>query len=104
MGTTQKQFNVGGMSCSFCAESIKKAYSRTDGVEDIDVSLAHEEVLVQYDDDRLSEIEVKDTLRDLGYTIRDPDKAKRYKQQQAELADGKRRLLLAGSASIVVAA
>ncbi|WP_430506414.1 heavy metal translocating P-type ATPase, partial [Haloparvum sp. PAK95] len=104
MGTTHEQFNVGGMSCSFCAESIKKAYSRTDGVEDVDVSLAHEEVLIQYDDDRLSEVEVKDTLRDLGYTIRDPDKAKRYEQQQAELADGKRRLLLAGGASIVVAA
>jgi len=104
MGTTHEQFNIGGMSCSFCAESIKKAYSRTDGVEDVDVSLAHEEVLVQYDDDRLSEVEMKDTLRDLGYTIRDPDKAKRYEQQRAELADGKRRLLLAGGASIVVAA
>jgi heavy metal translocating P-type ATPase len=104
MGTTQKQFNVGGMSCSFCAESIEKAYARTEGVKDVDVSLAHEEVLVQYDDGLLSEVEVKDTLRDLGYTIRNPDKAKRYKQQQAELADGKRRLLLAGGASIVVAA
>jgi Cu+-exporting ATPase len=104
MGTTQKQFNVGGMSCSFCAESIEKAYRRTDGVEDVDVSLAHEEVLVQYDADRIGEVEVKDTLRDLGYTIRDPDKEKRYEQQQAELADGKRRLVLAGGASIVVAA
>ncbi|GAA0643160.1 copper-translocating P-type ATPase CopA [Salarchaeum japonicum] len=92
------------MSCSFCAESIEKAYARTDGVEDVDVSLAHEEVLVQYDDDRLSEVAVKDTLRDLGYTIRDPDKAKRYEQQQAELTDGKRRLLIAGGASLVVAA
>ena len=104
MGTTQKQFNVGGMSCSFCAESIEKAYRRTDGVEDVDVSLAHEEVLVQYDADRIGEVEVKDTLRDLGYTIRDPDKEKRYEEQQAELAEGKRRLVLAGSASIVVAA
>ena len=104
MGTTQTQFSVGGMSCSFCAESIEKAYARTDGVEDVDVSLAHEEVLVRYDDGILSEVEVEDALRDLGYTIRDPDKAKRYEQQQAELADGKRRLLLAGGASIVVAA
>ncbi len=104
MGTTQKQFNVGGMSCSFCAESIEKAYRRTDGVEDVDVSLVHEEVLVQYDTDRIGEVEVKDTLRDLGYTIRDPDKEKQYEQQQDELADGKHRLVLAGSASIVVAA
>ncbi|MFB6220345.1 MAG: heavy metal translocating P-type ATPase [Halolamina sp.] len=101
MGTTQQQFNVGGMACSFCAESIEKAYDRTDGVEDVDVSLAHEEVLVRYDDERLHEVEVKDTLRDLGYTIRDPDKEQRYEEQQAELADGKRRLLLAGGASVV---
>lgn len=38
------------------------------------MSLAHKEVFVRYDDARLSEVEVKDTLRDLGYTIRDPDK------------------------------
>jgi len=104
MATTQKQFRVGGMSCSFCAESIEKAYRRTDGVVDADVSLAHEEVLVHYDADRIGEVEVKDTLRDLGYAIRDPDKEKRYEEQQAELADGKRRLLLAGSASVAVAA
>jgi heavy metal translocating P-type ATPase len=104
MGTTRKQFDVGGMSCSFCAESIEKAYSRTEGVADVDVSLAHEEVLVRYDDDEISEVEVKDTLRHLGYTIRDPDKAKRYEEQQSELAEGTRRLLLAGGASIVVAA
>ena len=104
MATTQEQFNVGGMACSFCAESIEKAYARTDGVEDVDVSLAHEEVLVRYDDGQLSGVEVKDTLRDLGYTIRDPDKQKRFEEQRAELADGKRRLLLAGGASVVTAA
>ncbi|MFB6177308.1 MAG: cation transporter, partial [Halobaculum sp.] len=103
METTQAQFDVGGMSCSFCADSIETAYRRTEGVEDVDVSLAHEEVLVRYDDDRLSEVEVKDTLRDLGYTIRDPDKARQYEQQQAELVDGKRRLLVAGGASLAVA-
>ena len=103
MGTTQEQFNVGGMSCSFCAESINKAYVRTDGVKDVDVSLAHEEVLVQYDDDVLSEVTVKDVLRDLGYTIRDPDKKKRYEEQQEELTTGRHRLIIAGSASLITA-
>ncbi|MFB6192392.1 MAG: heavy metal translocating P-type ATPase [Haloarculaceae archaeon] len=103
MGTRQRQFDVGGMSCSFCAGSIEKAYERTDGVRDVDVSLAHEEVLVRYDDDVLSEVELKDTLRNLGYTIRDPDKERRYEEQRAELDDGRRRLLFAGSASVVTA-
>ena len=103
MDTAQEQFDVGGMSCSFCAESIRKAYGRTEGVEDVDVSLAHEEVLVRYNDEVLDEVELKDTLRDLGYTIRDSDKAKRYEEQQAELAEGRRQLLRAGAAAIVTA-
>ena len=80
MTTEQVKFDVGGMACSFCAESIRAAYERTAGVEDVHVSLAHEEVLVQYDRERVDEVTVKDTLRDLGYTIRDPDKAKRFEQ------------------------
>ena len=103
MTTEQVTFDIGGMACSFCAESIRTAYERTAGVEDVHVSLAHEEVLVQYDRERVGEVTVRDTLRDLGYTIRDPDKAKRFEQQQAELETARRRLLLSGVASLVVA-
>ena len=100
----QDQYHVGGMSCSFCTESIRKAYERTDGVADANVSLAHEEVRVEYDPDAVSEVELKDALRDLGYTIRDPDKRKQFEEQQAELRQGKRRLLQSGLASLVTAA
>ncbi|PSP65681.1 hypothetical protein BRC77_00400, partial [Halobacteriales archaeon QH_8_64_26] len=101
MTDQQVQYNVGGMSCSFCAETMNKAYERTDGVEDADVSLAHEELLVRYDDEAISEAEIKDVVRDLGYTIRDPDKQKRFEQQQEELEAGKRRLWVSGVASVV---
>jgi Cu+-exporting ATPase len=103
MATTQVQYDVGGMSCSFCAESIRKAYERTEGVCGVNVSLAHEEVLIEYDEDRIGEVDLKDTLRELGYTIRDPDKAQHYEEQQAELATAKRRLLLSGTAAILTA-
>jgi heavy metal translocating P-type ATPase len=101
MAATQVQYNVGGMSCSFCAETINKALERIDGVEDANISLAHEEVLIRYDDDAVSDVDLRDTLRDLGYTIRDPDKEKRFEEQQAELADGRRRLLISGAASLL---
>jgi cation transport ATPase len=103
MADAQVQYHIGGMSCSFCAETINKAYDRTDGVEEVDVSLAHEEVLIQYDDERIGEVELKDTIRDLGYTIRDPDKEIRFEQQQEELKEGKRDLLISGGASIITA-
>jgi heavy metal translocating P-type ATPase len=88
------------MSCSFCAETINKAYRRIDGVDDVNVSLAHEELLVEYEEDVLSEAEVKDIVRDLGYTIRDPDKQKRFEEQQDELEKGKRHLWISGIAAI----
>ena len=101
--TRTVQFNVGGMSCSFCAESIRKAYSRTPGVNDVNVSLAHEEVLVEYEEDEVEEVTLKDTLRELGYTIRDPDKVKQFEQQQEELEEGKRELIISGTAAIITA-
>ncbi|WP_435181645.1 heavy metal translocating P-type ATPase [Halorussus sp. AFM4] len=104
MTRTEVQYRVGGMSCSFCTESIRKAYDRTDGVEDASVSLAHEEVRVRYDDAEVSEVELRDALRDLGFTVRDPDKEARFEQQQAELDRGKRRLAVAGALSGLTAA
>ena len=102
--SSEVQYHVGGMSCSFCTESIRKAYDRTDGVEDASVSLAHEEVRVRYDDAEVTEVELKDALRDLGFSIRDPDKEARFEEQQAELDRGERRLAVAGSLSGVTAA
>ncbi|PSQ38007.1 heavy metal translocating P-type ATPase, partial [Halobacteriales archaeon SW_5_70_135] len=100
MANRQDQFNIGGMSCSFCAETINKAYDRTDGVEDVDVSLAHEELRVEYDDEVLSEANIKDVVRDLGYTVRDPDKEKRFEEQREELDEGRRHLWISAVASV----
>ena len=71
------------------------------GVTDVNVSLAHEEVPVEYEEDEVKEVELKDTLRELGYTIRDPDKEKQFEQQEAELEEGKRELLISGTAAII---
>ncbi len=49
MTSKRTQFDVGGMSCSFCAETIEKSLRKIEGVKEIKVSLAHEEVLIDYD-------------------------------------------------------
>ena len=36
------------MSCSFCTETIRKAYGRQEGVKEVHVSLSHEEALIHY--------------------------------------------------------
>ena len=45
--TTQQQaafhLKIGGMACSLCTESIRKACARRKGLQEVHVSLAHEE-------------------------------------------------------------
>ena len=37
------QVKIGGMSCSFCTETIRQAFDRMQGVEEVHISLSHEE-------------------------------------------------------------
>lgn len=74
MSLAKLQVKVGGMACSFCTETIKKGLGRMEGVAEVNVSLAHEEVLIVYGPDRVSAAALTDTLRSLGYMVRDPKK------------------------------
>lgn len=83
------------MACSFCAQSIDKAIGQREGVKKVNVSLAHEQVLIEYDSASIRERDLKQILLDLGYTIRDPDKVKAFEEQQQELETHRNRLLVA---------
>ena len=72
-----------------------------DGVFDANVSLAHEEALIHYDPERVSPARLRDTLRRLGYTVRDPHKVQGFEQQEAELRGYRRQLLIAGGMALV---
>jgi len=90
------QVKIGGMSCSFCTETIRKAYGRMEGVQEVHVSLSHEEAMVRYEPDNVTPTELQDTLRSLGYTVRDPRKVRSFEEQEEELRTERRRLILAG--------
>lgn len=94
------QLHIGGMACSFCAQSIEKALGRRKGVRKVNVSLAHERVLIEYDQEQITSSELKQILLDLGYTIRDPDKVKAFEEQQQELETHRNRLLVAAALTL----
>lgn len=89
------QLKIGGMACSFCASSITKGLGRMPGILNANVSLAHEEALIEYDPERISEQQIKSTLLDLGYTIRDPRRVKAFEEQQREIDLERHRLVTA---------
>ncbi|MFQ5894239.1 MAG: heavy metal translocating P-type ATPase [Nitrospinota bacterium] len=95
------QFKIGGMQCSFCVESIHKAYARMDGVLDVSVSLSHEEALVQYDPEKVTPTELKDTLSSMGYTVRDPRKVHSFEEEEAEVRRHRNLLIWAAGFMLV---
>ena len=99
--TAKLQLKIGGMQCSFCVSTIRKALTRIDGVRDTGISLAHEEVLVQYDPDRVTPTRLRDTLRSLGYTVRDPRKLRGFEEEETELRRHRNQLLVAGGLMLV---
>ncbi len=94
------RMKIGGMSCSFCTSTIRKAYARLDGVHDVGVSLAHEEGLVTYDPERVTPEQLRQTLEDVGYTYRDPDKVRSFEEEDRELRVARNRLLVAGTFTV----
>ncbi|MBI3960139.1 MAG: cation-translocating P-type ATPase, partial [Chloroflexi bacterium] len=96
MTVAKLQVQVGGMSCSFCTATIERAVGRMEGVTSVNVSLAHEDALIQYDPARRTSEELIGVLRSLGYTIRDPDKVRAYEQQAEDLRQEGQRLRVTG--------
>ena len=95
------QLKIGGISCSFCANSIEKAVGKQRGVDEVHVSIAHEEALVRFRPQTTSATKIKDTLRALGYTIRDPRKVEDA-EEQAALARSEQRDLASAAFFAVV--
>ncbi|MBI2320417.1 MAG: cation-translocating P-type ATPase, partial [Betaproteobacteria bacterium] len=100
-GTEKVQFKIGGMACSFCVASITKALGRMDGVRDVNVNLAHEETLIEYEPMKIAPAKLKETLLDLGYTVRDAKKVRSLEEEEAEIKEHLTNLLTAAGFAAV---
>lgn len=84
--TTQKtRLNIGGMMCSFCSQTIEKAFRRTTGIRSCNVSLAHNEALIEHDSDIIRKEGIIKILHGLGYTARAPDKIRDFEEEDRVL-------------------
>jgi Cu+-exporting ATPase len=102
--TEQLQITVGGMHCSLCTESITDGLERMKGVEDADVSIAHEEALVRYDPAQIDESEIWGLLHDLGYEPSQVGYEQRFENEQEDLAAARRKAEIAGGLLVGVSA
>lgn len=68
----KKKYSVTGMTCAACSQGIERTVKRLDGVSVCEVSLMGECMDVEFDENRLSEEEIKAAVTALGYGAFDP--------------------------------
>ena len=70
MANEVKTFNVEGMSCSHCENSVKKSVGALNGVENVFVDLKAKKVTIEFDPEKVSAETIKDTIEDQGYDVK----------------------------------
>lgn len=100
-GRARIRARIGGLHCSLCTGTIEKALGRQTGVDKVAVSLTHEQALVEYDPTVASPQALLQVLRDIGYTIHDPNKLRAFEEEERELVGEGRRFLVATACSLL---
>jgi len=70
----QKKFSIRGMHCNSCAMLIEKELK--DKVKSISVNYSKEEMDIDFDENKISEYEIKEAVKKLGYEIKEIEKKK----------------------------
>lgn len=65
----KKDYEIKGMSCAICKNTIEKNVSKMDGVRSCQVNLLDNDMLIEYDETKLSENTIKKVVDDLGYEM-----------------------------------
>ena len=63
----KEQYIIKGMTCSACSATIQNNVSKKVGVNSCTVNLLSEKMDIEYDESKLSEKEIFDLVRNLGY-------------------------------------
>ena len=100
-GRRRIRARIGGLHCSLCTGTIEKALGRLPGVEKVAVSLTHEQALIEYNPSVTRAEKLLQTLKDIGYTISDPNKVRPFEEEERALVHERRRFLVALAMSIV---
>jgi len=70
-GGTQYDMRVDGLACPFCAYGIEKKFTKTEGVEAVDIDLKKGLVIVKTTEAKsFNEEELKTIIHDSGFTMK----------------------------------
>lgn len=78
------KFDIQGMTCSSCSSHVEKAVSKLEGIKNVNVNLLLNNMIVEYDENKLNNEKIITAVIDAGYgaTISDEDNEKQNKKEQ----------------------
>lgn len=65
--TATQSFEIEGMTCASCAQTIEKSVAKVAGVDTVSVNLATEKMTVNYDEDAVATGDILKAVEDAGY-------------------------------------
>jgi len=68
----KKTVNIEGMTCAACSARIEKVLGKMDGVSSATVNLAAEKLNLEYDQEKVSEDQIKKAVEKIGYGYVEP--------------------------------
>lgn len=66
----EKKFDVTGMTCAACQANVTRAVTKLDGVKNCDVSLLSNSMKVEYDENKVNEEQICESVTNIGYGAR----------------------------------
>ncbi len=84
------KYDISGMSCAACSARVEKVVGSLDGVKDVNVNLISGVMNVEYDEQKVSESDMKKAVEASGYGM---SRAKTFaeKKEQKKINDAKER-------------
>jgi copper chaperone CopZ len=65
--TRTTTIRVAGMKCNQCSSSVAKALKATAGVQEAEVSFEKGQVVITYDDEKVSEAKLREVINGTGF-------------------------------------
>lgn len=75
----KKSFKIEGMTCSACANRIERITKKIDGIEESSVNFATETLTVKYDDSKVNNKLIEDTVEKAGFKVKKNIKSHTFK-------------------------
>lgn len=69
MAIKKETYPVLGMTCAACVRKIEKVLENTEGVSEVSVNFASENVTIGYDDQKINIDKIAGIIKDIGYEL-----------------------------------